>query len=240
MPGCGKYNVLPGISVEDAFQKALMEDSKVSILSGYVKTVITSKTKGRYALKHRFLLEKPDRLLLQTVGLFGVPLVVTGIDKGKFDIFIPMLNQIISGEIADLGVTPDILSGLFDFSSSSEPKLADETGKYYVFAFEDEDGSVIQKIWVEKKRLIFMKSEQYDEQGDILLRIERKKIEKINGVYQPLKIYISDIRNKTDIMLAFRDIRVNDNIFDEKAFTIKTNSQTKHIINIKDLLNKSK
>ena len=148
---------------------------KIKDLSGHINLDIIIGDK-RLIQKGYFFYKTPNLLKINFLGWLGVPQAVF------------LINQRIKIYFYGKGVVFDIEEGKIPFLDFKQKisldgfEILGEDGKNYVFYKEN------KKIWVDKKKLIIIKIELFDDEGKILSKINFKTFKKINKIFVPHKI----------------------------------------------------
>ncbi len=150
---------------------------KIKDLSGHINLDIKIGNK-RIIQKGYFFHKTPDLLKINFMGWFGIP-------RAMF-----LMNQRIKIYFYGKGVVFDVEEGKIPFLNLKQKisldgfEIIGEDGKSYLFYKEN------KKIWVDKKKLVIIKIELFDDKGEILSKIDFKTFKKINKILVPHKIRI--------------------------------------------------
>ncbi|MCK4533622.1 hypothetical protein KAU39_07510, partial [bacterium] len=216
--GCaGKKILVDGVQNKTALiNKINYNCQKIKDLSGCINLDVKIGNK-RLIQKGYFFCKTPNLLKINFIGWFGVPRAVF------------LMNQGIKIYFYRKGVVFDLEEGKIPFLNFKQKISLDgfdifgEDGKNYIFYKEN------KKIWVDKKKLVIIKIELFDDKGKILSKIDFKTFKKINKILVPHKIGIQvfscqqlgqeftwfaetigthDIR-KIDILLYLKKLSIN-------------------------------
>ncbi len=206
---------------------------KIKDLSGQIELDIIIGDK-RLIQKGYFFCKTPYLLKINFIGWLGVPRAVF------------LMNQGIEIYFYGKGIVFDVEEGKIPFLNFRQKisldgfEILGEDRKNYIFYKEN------KKIWVDKKKLVIIKIELFDDKGEILSKIDFKTFKKINKILVPHKIGIQvfscqqlvrefpwfvetvgirDIK-KIDILLYLKRLSINKGL-SEEIFSLSEDGKEK-------------
>lgn len=184
---------------------------------------ISISTDGvRHGMKAVVLFKRPDSLRMEMTGFMGMNLATMAIHDGSLRIYLPMLNRVIEGSSDssrlrrlagvpfDLCDLKDILFGtglLSDLWGSGTGSVGIRDGQYVITTTASDR---VSKVWVDAGRLLVLKEEILDAEGNLLMRRSYSRYQEDDGVLIPRTIQIT--RGDQEVGIRFTAFDINSGL----------------------------
>ena len=190
-------------------------------------------------VKEVMVVKRPGKLRLETIGLFGSPLLIVVTDGSILTMHMPAENRfsrkelsseavpfpfnlLVAEEIADifLGSTPIVRH------SSSNIEYSDDGN--YLFTLGSSDGLKKQVISLEAGTLRLLRSEIKDGERGIAVSISYSDYQDVSGAPFPKEIKVESSPNQDNLLIRYEDIELNKDINEDLfviAPTVNNNEQ---------------
>ena len=223
-PGCARRAALirrPMLSAQEIL--AGIRENGTGLVDFEGRASISIHTDGaKHNMKALVLFRRPDALKMELTGFMGMSLATMALQDGDFRIYLPMLNRVLEGRFDseklrsitgvpfDLCNVREILLGTsllaqpWDFQASA----ADiRRGEYVLTA---QASSRRWKVWVDAARLLVVKEETYDLEGNLVMRRSYGDYFEDDGVQIPRRIHIW--RDDQEVQIRFTACNINSGL----------------------------
>lgn len=221
-----KRELRPSESVPEAYEivKGLKDaNEKVESIKGLADVKATIRGKDTN-VKEIIVVKRPGKIRLETVGIFGSPLLIMATDGSTFSMHMPIENRFSSGklssaaapfpfnilgagDIADifLGNTPLIQYGYSHLEYSDKERS-------YVLTLESSDRLKKQVIHMEAGSLHLLKSMIMDMERNIGVSASYNGYQDVLGIPFPKEIKVDFLPDGDSIRIKYEDIEMNSEI----------------------------
>lgn len=213
-----------------SFLSSAEKNSALQTLHGVAKVQIENKL-GNYIISQKIWYKHPGNIRLETIGIFGLPLIHTLINDKTVSIFIPVKNMLLKGEISELGdafTLKDIVTELFQgtvpaIGEGYQDLLLKESSRAYLITWSEHH--LVHKVWVNKRSNTVTKYDIYSKKNNVLLkRVERSSFFRDKKNYFPRLIAIYDKESAQKVTIRFVNLNVNEVLSDD-IFTLPLPAQ---------------
>ena len=188
---------------------------------GRASITIRSK-RVKHSMNAVVLFKRPDTLKMEITGFMGMSLATMALQDGYFQIYLPMLNRVLEGPSDngrlrsltgvpfDLCDVKDILFGtrLLTAGQDSETRTLSVWEGQYVLSTKG--GSHTSRVWVDPARLVVVKEEVLDPQGNLLMSSSYADYQEDDGVQIPRTIRVT--RGEQEVCIRFTAFDINSGL----------------------------
>lgn len=230
LAGCasGRHDLKPSETLPkaDEILKGLENvRERVNSLKGLASVKVVAGGNGAN-VKEVVVVKRPGKMRLETIGIFGSPLLIMATDGPSLAMHMPAENRffrkelssedvpfpfniLAAGEIADifLGSTPVVRY------SSSQIEYSDEGN--YLLILGSSDSLKKQAISMEAGTLLLLRSEITDGERGIDVSVSYSDYQDISGIPFPKEIKIETSPNQGSLLIRYEDIELNSEINDD-------------------------
>ena len=223
--------IKPITSSSEILRKVEMRQRTINDLKGIAKMKVIN-VERKYSFKEVIIARRPSSLRMETLGVFGQPLLFLTARDGRLSILSLKENTFYQGE-----VTPENLSIFFPVSLRSKdlfPLLlggvsfvdyigidSEFLGKENLYLVKQlgRGGAARQLLWIEPFNFTVVKSEAYDLSGNLVFRVKFDEFTKLNGHLFPMSTNIQLPLSSTAIKIDYSDLEVNTGV-SESSFNL--------------------
>ena len=223
--------IKPIISSNEILRKVEMGQRTINDLKGIAKMKVIH-VERKYAFKEVIIARRPSSLRMETLGVFGQPLLFLTARDGRLSILSLKDNTFYQGE-----VTPENLSIFFPVSLGSKDlfpillggvSFVDYVGidseflgkeNLYLVKLLGREGASKQLLWIEPFNFTVVKSEAYDLSGNLVFRVKFDEFTRLNGHLFPMSTNIQLPLSSTAINIDYSDLEVNAGV-SESSFNL--------------------
>jgi outer membrane lipoprotein-sorting protein len=192
-------------------------------LRALARVTVTS-AQGRYSTRQTFFWRRPALVRLDTVGLFGQPIMTLVADPARASIYYPQQGMFLQGPATattlarviglplDVEEVPPLLMGSLGSALAGQGAttyLQTDAG-LYLLRFLDPDGGLIQDVWVEPEQFLPRRALRYTDRGvpavDIAYSDFRHITERFPFPFE-LAIWVADV--ETEVRIQFLTVELN-------------------------------
>ncbi len=198
---------------------------RVCSLKGLANVKVVAGGNGA-SVKEVMVVKRPGKMRLETIGLFGSPILIMATDGWMLTMHMPAENRfsrkelssesvpfpfnlLAAGEIADifLGSTPVVQY------SSNNIEYPDNGN--YLLTLGSSDGLKKQVISLEAGTFRLLRSEIKDGERGIAVSINYSDYQDVSGISFPKEIKVESSLNPASLLIRYEDIELNPEIGDE-------------------------
>jgi outer membrane lipoprotein-sorting protein len=234
--GCGSTNTsnlsnrsISFLDVNEVIQK---QQTYIRSMKGEGQVSVETSDNA-YTLRFTLALLKPDSVLINLKGPFGIKLGSVLLTRNEFVFYNSYDNQLITGStsaenlnrILSVQLSFDDLLNLFAGGAFNESDLRspDETlfeNDQFVFIYNAYDSS--RRYWIDPSTLYIRKVQLLDHSNKLTLEQTFSDFENIEGVLLPYKIRVTQTKGRQMLSLNYSDVQINTSQL-QFSFTIPDN-----------------
>lgn len=210
---------------EEIISDLKRKNNEISSLRGTMTIEVRSMGK-RYRIQEAFQIQKPSKIRMQTLGIFGQPVFFLTTDGNTLSVFVPSENRLYLGEASvenlSLGIhlplSPyqivSILTGEIPIIECKEfiSGFDQREGLFSLDTGDRGDGLPRQKLWIDLKRAKCVKGELWDDKGELIWRVLYRRFHDLSGITLPFSIDIETAQGKTKASIELEDVEINPEI----------------------------
>lgn len=233
LSGCaGRQEIRPSkvlpVTVADILKKMEESSERVHSLKGLANIKVTYNGSGTN-VKEVVVVKRPEKMRLETIGLFGNPVLILATDGHSVSIYEQAENRFYKGDISSRDIVlpfplnllgtwnvPDMLLGGTSVIKYGKGDIEfSDAEKRYVLTLRSADGFRRQVITVDAENLRLMKSETIDGERGMALSVAFSDYQDVDNIPFPKDIKIQ-FADKPDILqIRYEDIELNKEAADE-------------------------
>jgi len=197
-------------------------DEAVRSMRGLMSLLVKSG-KRKYHLEEAFQIEKPAKIRIETLGLFGQPVFFLSSDGITLSLFLPDKKRLYIGASSannishafpislELHEIVDLLTGkipLID-SRSARASYDQKEGLMIIDLTPQQDVFQKQRLWIDIQKDSVVRGELRNGEGHLTWRIIFDRFQELQGILTPTLIRIETAEGPTMASIELEELEMN-------------------------------